>query len=225
MLRFCQVESKIDGFFYNHFTYEDLVKIAEENDIILIDNQEFPEVISEMKSLGFHTDDEKFYILISDKVTNPNSKWYYLGHELGHFFLHRVEDAFYTVDLKKGEITDKRCEHLEVMEAQANLFSKFLFLPLDLVREKAPKYLCSETDTIVEEFVDYILDKLKDPKPTNKVRLTSLVTCIIDSYLIFLGFQNVIYAQNGHMNHIIELVKKIEIFEKPEKLWTSKSRL
>ena len=28
---------------------------------------------------------------------------------------------------------------------------------------------------------------------------------------MFLGWQNVIYAQNGHMSHIIDLMKEVEI--------------
>lgn len=218
MLRFYQVQDRIDGFFHKHFTYEALLELVEQHDIILVDNYPFPDDISHMKSVGFHSDDEKFYIVISDKVVNPNSKWYYLGHELGHYFLHKEEDAFFTVDLDECTITDERSGFLEVMEAEANLFSKFLFLPLETVRGKANLHLFDTNGEMVGDLVNYTLDKLKDPKPKDLVRLNHLVGCILDSYLIFLGIQNVYQAQNGHMEHVMDLVKQVEIFETPIEL-------
>lgn len=218
MLQLYQLQDKIEGFLYRHFTYGDLLEIADRHGIIVIEKQPFHDELKDMPAIGCNIDGT-FFILISDRVDNPNKRWYYLGHELGHYFLHNGICAFYRINLNAKKISGQHTKYKEIMEAEANLFAKFSFLPLEYVREKFEKRFIfddAECPDIVDDIVQYTLGKLDQSRlPKDMVRLTRLVHCILDSYLIVLGLKNVLYAQNGHLKHIIELVREVDMWQTP----------
>lgn len=93
------------------------------------------------KVLGYY-DREKNQILINHSIVGTNRFRFVLGHELGHFFLHKslkINEQVYS-DFEDFEFDDKTLfndenipdDDRKWIEWQANKFSVFLFLPKNL---------------------------------------------------------------------------------------------
>lgn len=97
------------------------------------------------KILGYY-DREKNQILINHSIVGTNRFRFVLGHELGHFFLHKslkINEQVYS-DFEDFEFDDKTLfndenipdDDRKWIEWQANKFSVFLFLPRNLFISK-----------------------------------------------------------------------------------------
>ncbi len=68
-------------------------------------------------------------IFYNNAISSKGRQNYTLGHELGHYLLHRHKSPE-GIQCSGRDMLDWKSEHAQ-MEAQANMFSSFLLMPLD----------------------------------------------------------------------------------------------
>lgn len=226
MLRIYEVTGKLDGFLFKHLPYEALVKFVEDDPRILyVPDAQFPEELQGSLSSIAYWYKDKFVIAISERVETVNSKWYKLAHELGHYFLHPREYAPYVVDLKSGEFKDVRhtVPFGNIVEAEANIFSKLTFLPLEFVRTRMESCNLWEEpvpESLVTEVLDWCMERFREPKPQTIEKLKSKVACMLESYCVLLALQNVLDIHCIEMNGFLDSKKVNDAFECPRYLFS-----
>lgn len=74
-------------------------------------------------------------IFYNNAISSKGRQNYTLGHELGHYLLHRHKSPK-GIQCTSRNMLDWKSEHAQI-EAQANVFSSFLLMPLDDFRAQA----------------------------------------------------------------------------------------
>lgn len=132
-----EIEEKAKKILIDNDSYSvpiDLIKIANQNGI-KVHNAKF----SEDKISGMLSKRGDNVTMLINQSDYPNRKRFSIAHELGHHFLHLLEDGEIIdteIDLFRFETNDTDNEDsLKYREIQANQFAAALLMPEDLLRD------------------------------------------------------------------------------------------
>lgn len=143
----------------------DLVKIANEHGVKIY-NAKF----SEDKISGMLAKRGDNITMLINQSDHPNRKRFSIAHELGHHFLHLVEDGDFVdneVDLFRFE-TDgvKLIDDRRLQEIEANQFAAALLMPAELVHKyfdeiSSELNILADLFKVSEEAMGYRLNQLE----------------------------------------------------------------
>ena len=206
MIRYHELQKKINGFMYKHLSYDDLRKIAVKQKI-KIHEVELPPSLKkrEVRCFGFYANDQ-FHIVMSSEIKNPNARWQYLCHELAHYFLHTKDDAVYIVNLNQNTFRKRKIKNENLIEAEANIFLQLAFVPLNYVRrllyQSGVNLSNRPSSRIVKKLIDFTLLKCEDPKPKEK-EIKKRLERLLDTYRVILSWQNILRINCLEMKRLL----------------------